>query len=466
MNAKNGHIIKELEFVKSIEYKSSVELQAIQEDRLIKLLRHAWENTDYYREVLSACGVVRDGVVNLTKFEDVPLLTKDILHQQHTRLKAKKLPSDRKAYINRTGGSTGQPTEFWQDTYYDAVNIADKLYYFETMGKEIGDPEMKIWGSPRDLVTDTSGWSAPLRNFLYNRDVQTCSRLSDAGIERIIRNINEFRPKIIWGYIDGMYAISDYVLRHEKTLHRPAAIFCGGGTVFPSMADMIENAFHCPVTNFYGSREMGAVACQCRGFSHLHIASHSHRVEVLDAEGMPVVEQDGDLVITSTTNYAMPFIRYRVGDRAQLTATHCPCGRGFPLLGSVSGRHMESLIGPNGELISPIYLITMIGVSVQAGLIRKFQIVQDDYTHVTFKAIVNPEASRDHVQEIVDEICRKIEGLMGKGCIATPSFVEDIPPQASGKYLYTICNIPADQRPSQATERIKAYRAPVGSAAN
>lgn len=449
--AKRSPIIEELKFVQSIEYKSPEEIREIQERRLVMLLRYAWENTEYYKKVLSECNVVCGDKVNIDRFEDIPFLTKEIILTHGPKLKSKILPKGRKPYVNRTGGSTGEPVEYWQDSYYDAVNTADKLYHFYTFGKDIGDVEMKIWGSDRDIFTDTGNWKVKLKNFLYNRKIQTCRNLSEETIRSIVKNMNRVKPKIIWGYVDGVYTIAKYINQHKMELHSPAAIFCGGGTLFPHIEEVIYKAFHAPAINFYGSREMGDVACECSEKAGLHVTSHSHKLEIIDLNGKPLLEEDGDIVITSLTNYAMPFIRYKIGDRGRMTTQKCSCGRGFPLIKSVSGRSMESFITVKGEFVSPIYLITMIGTSFNPGYVKKFQIVQDTYTQVTVKMVLNNDIKPEDVQMNLDKISEKIRTIMGPECVVSFEFVDVIPHTNSGKYLYTVRKFPMVDKPDQET---------------
>jgi phenylacetate-CoA ligase len=79
----------------------------------------------------------------------------------------------------------------------------------------------------------------------------------------------------------------------------------------------------------------------------LHVSSHSHQVEVIDRHGKSGLEEDGEIVLTSLHDYAMPFIRYRIGDRGRLTARACLCGRGFPLLETVLGRSEDASVFGN-----------------------------------------------------------------------------------------------------------------------
>jgi phenylacetate-CoA ligase len=416
-------------------------LRDLQREKLRALLLHAFRETDYYRRVLSDTGVVRDGSVALANFEQIPFLTKDVMRREGPALRAANLPAGRKGFVNRTGGSTGEPCEFWQDSYYDAGNTADKLFHFETLGKQPGEPEFKIWGATRDLVRDTGTHTARAKNFLYNRHVESCAILSEQRIREIIAGINRVQPKTLWSYVDGAFTIARYALEHGCALHSPAAVFCGGGTLLPPMREAIEAAFRCPAVNYYGSREMGAVACLCPEGGGLHITSHSHVVEVVNEDGRPVVDREGDLVLTSLTNYAMPFVRYWIGDRGQLSSSPCPCGSPFPVLESVSGRSIESLVKPGGELVSPIFLITLLGGILGSGPVSKFQIVQQALDRVTLKVVVDESHSADDTKSTLDTVVTRLGEVMGEACSVRCERVADIPREASGKYLYTVCNV-------------------------
>ncbi len=434
-------VIEQLRLVRALQWKSPEEIRDFQERRLEGVLRFAWRETAYYREVLGDCRVVVDGEVHLENFENLPFLTKDVIREQGARLRARVLPPGRRAFLNRTGGSTGEPCEYWQDTFYDAANIADKIYHFESFGKLPGEREMKVWGSTRDLLRDTSGLQARLKNFLYNRRVENCSRLSEERILAIVEHVNRFRPRAIWGYIDGMYTLADYLVRRGVVIHSPAAVFCGGGTFYPHMAQAIETAFRCPAVNYYGSREMGAVACQCEERDGLHVTSHSHVVEVVGEDGLP--------------NLALPFIRYRIGDRGRMTGKQCRCGRGFPTLESVAGRTMESFLRRNGEIVSPIYLITMIGTSLRSGQIRRFQLVQEDFSRLRLRVVPGAVPPGD-LRACLEPVCARIRELMGDECDVSVETADELPPTASGKYLYTVCKIDPSQQ-ARAARGLTSY---------
>lgn len=445
LKATNSPIPGELNFIRSIERQSREDIFGFQNQRLTALLQHAWKHTDYYREVLSDCRVVRDGKVDLDRFEEIPFLTKDILRDEADRLRAKVVPKGRSPYPNSSGGSTtGQPASFWQDSYYWDMNIANKLYHFEVLGKELGDSEMKVWGSERDLTTGTIGFTAKLKNYIYNRKFEQCFLLPEKQILSIINDINRFKPKIIWTYRDGMDVIASYILRNGLTPYSPVAIYAGGATLYPHIVERIEKAFQAPVINFYGSRELGDVACQCEEKGGLHIASMFNKVEVIDKQGNSVLDQEGELTVTTLMNYTMPLIRYRVGDVGNLTSEQCPCGRGWPMLGHVSGRVVDVLINSKGEHIDPIYML-MVGAAAFRDLVQRYQIVQEDLSKIIVRIILTPHVSEEQVQPQLMPLREKIKFLMGNDCDVIFEFVDDIPLTKSGKHPYVIQKLPLNR---------------------
>ena len=54
--------------------------------------------------------------------------------------------------------------------------------------------------------------------------------------------------------------------------------------------------------------------------------------------------ETGELVFTTLTKEALPFLRYRTGDLASLTREPCPCGRTLARMSRVLGRTDDMLV--------------------------------------------------------------------------------------------------------------------------
>jgi phenylacetate-CoA ligase len=429
---------RELALLRTIQFDRAA-IQRLHEQRLTALLGHAWSTTEYYRQVLTEVGVVRNGVVDLARFEDIPFLTRDILRDQFDRLTSRSLPKGRRAYRNATGGSTGQPAQFLQDNGYWDVNVATKLFHFEWSGKRPGDRELKIWGAEHDLLKGREALSSRLKNWLYNRRSEQCFFLPEDRVQAIIAHINRFRPDLIWAYRDGIDVIAQAINRQGLKVHRPKAVFLGGGTIYPHIVKAVEKAFGAPAINIYGGRETGDVACQCPERRGLHVSLNSHKVEVVDLQGRAVADgQEGELAITSLHNYAMPLIRYRVGDRAAPTSELCACGRPFPMLKAVYGRVIERLVNAQGDSVDPIFFIHIIGVMANEGRVRRFQVVQKAASWLIVNLVLEKDVNRNNIAPELAVITEKVRLVMGSECQIDYHFVDDIPLTTTGKYGYVV----------------------------
>jgi phenylacetate-coenzyme A ligase PaaK-like adenylate-forming protein len=104
--------------------------------------------------------------------------------------------------------------------------------------------------------------------------------------------------------------------------------------------------------------------------------------------------QEGNLVVTSLVNRAMPLIRYLTGDRGALLPGTCGCGRPSPLLGVVTGRSADVLILRGGQRISP-YALTCVLERID-GVLR-YQVSQLDPAKIRVRAILAGAADRETV---------------------------------------------------------------------
>jgi hypothetical protein len=105
---------------------------------------------------------------------------------------------------------------------------------------------------------------------------------------------------------------------------------------------------------------------------------------------------------------------------------------------------MESLVKPGGELVSPIYLIGVLGGILGGGPVTRFQIVQEALDRVTLKVVVDDTCPAERIAADLETVRARLADLMGGACVVER--VADIPTQASGKYLYTVCHVAPEQR--------------------
>ncbi|HEX5442079.1 MAG TPA: hypothetical protein VFW76_14415 [Ktedonobacterales bacterium] len=405
---------------------------AIARARLTRILEHSATAVPYYRAIFAQRRLLPQGDP-IAALAQLPILTKDLIRAQRDQLTSNDLPRRKWGY-NTSGGSTGEPIQLIQDKEFDEEVVALQMLYSTWIGVEVGDPEVSLWGFEREILHGSVGTKIILANKLTNRTLLNAYRMPPSKMRQYLDVLNTKRPKLIVAYAQASYELACFAEQEGIAVRRQQAIIATAGTLYPFMRAKLEQVFGCPVFNRYGSREVGDIAGECRYHQGLHVLPWGSYVEIVDEAGKlvePGVE--GRILVTSLTNYAMPLLRYDIGDRGALAGEHtCPCGRDGQVLARLAGRSVDNFKNRDGALIGGDYFTTLLELK---RWVKKFQVVQTSVNEVLFR-IVPGDAPRP--QEDLDDITAKTRIVMGSDCVVKFEFVSEIPLLASGKYRYTI----------------------------
>jgi len=404
------------------------------------LLLHSYLNVPYYKTIFEKINLVdKDLQIRMENFFQIPVLTKEIVKKNFEDLKSKDL-NQRKWHFNTSGGSTGEPIKLIQDEDFWQWGVANKIYYKTFVNHNIGERELRLWGSERDLLQGKESFTKNLKNWLYNRKELNCFLLTEEKMMKYSQIWNSFKPSYVESYVQSIYEFAKFVKVRNLKLHKPKVILASAGTLYQEMKLFIEDVFQCPVINRYGSREVHDVACSCLLNKGLHVSTWSHYIEILDSQMNPVRPgQAGKIYVTALKNFSMPLIRYDIGDiGVKAENEFCSCGRSSPLIKFVEGREMSVVKGRNGTIIPAEFFIHFIGVVYNTNIISKFQVIQNDFEDISIKVIVRDKEGF-MLKKI--EIENSIKLVMGQQCIIRWEFVNEIASTASGKYLYVISKI-------------------------
>ena len=146
----------------------------------------------------------------------------------------------------------------------------------------------------------------------------------------------------------------------------------------------MEQVFQCKLQDRYGSEELGLIATECKEKKGLHINTDAHYVEFLGNDGVPVSPGErGIIVVTDLTNFAMPFIRYQLGDIASPSDVECQCGRGLPTFSLLQGRRDDFIVA-DGNLIPPTRIVPLF---FPLHDIDGFQVIQENLRNLRVKIV-------------------------------------------------------------------------------
>lgn len=431
--------------------------QAVQRGRLESLLRHAYQHVPYYREALGDAGVIdRGGKVALDRFTNIPLLDRETLRGNAEALRSADL-DQRRWWDNYSGGSTGEPVRLIQDLTYSGWSSAIKGLFDEWTGYEVGLGRIYLWGSPRDLLVGQETPRRRVGRWLRSELWQNAYQMDSRQLRSYLAQLDSFRPTQIRAYAEAIFELARFAEREGISIHPPRGIVTAGGTLFDPMRETIERVFRAPVFNCYGSREVGSIASECSNQRGLHIAIPTHYLEILRPDGSVAHPgETGEVVITLLTNYAMPLIRYRIGDMAAMAEEECGCGRGWPCLREVIGRTTDVFRRADGGVVVPQYLVHLIHGIMDTSWIRKYQVIQErlDLVRLLIVPLRSNERGDPAHQAMITELIRVLRLALGEDCQVRVEFVDNIPPAVSGKYRYTISRVGDHHPPPSLAGRV------------
>jgi phenylacetate-CoA ligase len=366
-----------------------------------------------------------------------PILTKDIIRNRIDELKSNDL-SKRRWFLNTSGGSTGEPVHFIQDWEFASKVGAIKLLFSSLIGREIGEMEVRLWGSERDITSGSQGLKAIFQNKLTNTFFLNAYDMSPEKLREVIDILNTEKPNLFVAYIESLYELARFSEREGVEVLPQRAVLSAGGTLYPHMRETMEKVFKCKVFNRYGTREVGDIACERPGLQGLWVAPWGNYIEIVDNEGNRVPKgTEGEILVTSLCNYAMPLIRYKIGDYGILSPMKPKDIRrtNEQVLESVLGRLCDVFTTKKGVRIDPGYFF---GLLYFRDWIKKYQVIQKGYYHVLYKIV---QSDVGYMQTDLEEISSKTKLIMGDDCDVTFEFVDEIAASASGKYRYVMSEV-------------------------
>jgi len=442
--------VKELE---ELQFADSEVLLKRSEERVRKILKHAYENVPFYKKNFDKYGVTPEDFHSIDDLQKFPIVTKTDLKQNFPdEVKAKNI-SDERFHLDSTSGSTGVPFQFFIDRNASSVKQAARTFFNYWAG--IPPASRRIWiCSPRPHnISSTKFANSPSVLSLIKRKVGkillgsvrthhiSSFEITQRNMKEILEFIVCFNPDYIESYasviVKLVKGLQEYHLQPPSNLK---TIISTSETLIPVEKQLIESAFKCKVVNRYGSREFtGSVAQSCpENNEAFHINTELVFLEVVGENGRQVAPgENGKIVITDLHNYAMPFIRYDMGDYA-IWGGQCSCGRGFPVLTEIKGRSTESLLTPSGKTISPTELGHFLFVLRHyINYIREYQAVQHKINEVQF--LVVPEDNFNSSTE--KRLQTDLKTFFGKDVNIDINIVPEIKLEVSGKRLIIKSNI-------------------------
>ncbi len=341
--------------------------------------------------------------------------------------------------MNQTGGSTGTPVQFLHDSQYRRFSNINKIRLYQWIGYRPGDPFVFIWGAPRDSTAHLTPGQQLLdrwgRNLLWLDGIA----VNEGQVRDWVPRVQEHAPTMIVGFTSLLGLFARAVADAGASLPSLRGIQSSGENLTAEERELIEDALGAPVYDRYGCREVGVIAHECPAHTGLHTFPALNLVELLGPDGHPAPPgTPGRIVVTNLHNYAMPFIRYEIGDIATCTQAQeaCPCGRQTRRIESIEGRICDAIVSPSGRLL---HWDLFYAFFWKLPDVFEFQVQQDALDHLTVLVVPRPGADVSaSYQRVRDDIRRHADPAFRVDFVE----VDDIARAVSGKRRLTVSSVP------------------------
>lgn len=325
-----------------IETMSPEDMKKLQSERLVKQVRHVYDNVPYYRNLMDKKGVTPDDIKSVDDLHKLPFLSKADLREAYPYGLLAKPLSDC-VRIQSTSGTTGKrvvafytqhDVDLWEDCVARAITAA---------GGTADDVCQIAYGY--GLFTGGAG----LHGGSHKVGCLTLP-MSSGNTERQIQFMRDLGATILC-------CTPSYAAYIGETLHDmgltpddiqlKAGIF-GAEPWTEEMRRAIEKSLGIKAYDIYGLTESSGpgVAFECCEQTGMHINEDHFIPEIIDPETGEVLPEGavGELVFTSVTKEAFPLLRYRTRDLCKLTRGKCACGRTLIKMCKPMGRSDDMMI--------------------------------------------------------------------------------------------------------------------------
>lgn len=367
--------------------------------RFREMAEHAYTTVPLYMR--------RDkGLEENTQWEEIPILTKEeILEDTDSFYSCSFMSLDREKQITqgRTSGSTGKclqlywyprdykasllPVWFYRNVYY-GIKPDDRMCYFYTTSNTGYDRKIEY---EEEIMGNAKGFSK--------------NNLSEERLSEIFGRMIEYKPK--WLFLQPSMAIVLCDMAQKTGMRIPTLkyIELTGELLTQEVKKRIEGVFGCSTANHYGCNEMNTIAFECP-YGNMHVAERNVYAEIVSEDLKEVysrqagleekefISKEGRIIITSSVNHIMPFIRYDTGDYGRIIkGRKCRCGCSSDILEITKGRVHDYIKKEDGTKINAYIFVHAIEAMNRDynNCIRQFSIVQKDYETLTVKLVVDEE---------------------------------------------------------------------------
>ena len=405
-------LLWELYQLKRNTAKSEGQIKTLQDKKLRKMLRYAYQHSEYYRRTFAQAGISEENIDKIP-LKQFPVITKELLMQNFDELvtdpkiKQEELRKFDESPVSRTenylgryhiihsSGSTGIPRYFvYDDKAWGQMILG--IIRGALWGMGMTDILKLLAGKPRILyIAATDGRYAGamavgdgITGLHARQEYLDINEPIEKGNQKVIK----FDPNIVIGYPSAIKLMAEQVRLGRVPNHVERVISCGE-PLSAGLRSFLEDTFQCPVINFYGSSESLALGLEEKAGDGMILFDDLNVIEV----------ENGEMYLTCLYNFTQPLIRYHLTDtlRPKKRLSNDPYGfsRAEVLLCRNEDEMWFQKADGTEEFIHPL---SVEGICVNG--LRDYQFVQTSKKSFHIRAEISEDASKEMVIHGIESI--------------------------------------------------------------
>lgn len=414
-------------YLESIQYSSKEELINLQNTELSKMLNHVVENIPFYKHMHGELELSPDTVRN--DIGHFPIITKELYNTKKEQFCDPKIPVIKSMY---SGGTTFTKVSVNTGKYFETHKANE--YFNRVAGIYPGMSRFILSRHEDTYIEGGPGYKDI--DFKVNKITRTYQvtpfDFNSVKLKRAYELYMKGKPGIFKGNTAILVEFAQSIEKNNWKIHPVPIVFSGQTNMTREYIETLNRVFGSKVYNAYGATESGIVAAQCERGEGLHYVPILHFLETLNNSTQVKSGEPGSLIITSLAHYAMPIIRYQIGDFATLTNNNCDCGRNFPIIEKLNGRTYETINTSVGSVVT-VYEFKSIFEKIPA--IIDFQMIQTSDVTMDLRLKCKPKKlDKKETTDLINAVLELLESKVHLNII----YVDDLVKLPSGKILRVI----------------------------
>ncbi len=345
-------LARHVKWLESSQWLTPDELERNAFRQLAITARHCARHSPLFAERLRSAGISVADFARPEGLSALPVMTRRQVQTAGKDFFCSDVPASHLPIRDgKTSGSTGEPLAVKSTQATALSNFANTIRNHTWHQRDATRPLLSIRAHLEKPV-ERPDWGAPF-NLLFPCGPALGLSISTPFDEQASR-MRLLKPGTLLTYPNNLLGLIDELAASGGAPPGLQHIRTTGESVTAELRDRARSFFGLEVEDTYSSTEAGSIAMQCRECGGYHVMAEAMTVEVIDEAGRPCRPgETGRVIVTDHTNFAMPLIRYEIGDYAEVGEPGS-CGRGLPVLNKILGRQRNLMILPDGRRQWPL----------------------------------------------------------------------------------------------------------------